>query len=70
MITVLQGSTYRMLIKDERVASMTVEGTKVEITLAAPYFYGNMGVTTGTFENWESARNWVRKAEKQERLLA
>lgn len=67
-ITVMEGGTYRMLIKDKRVAAIKpakygeIEG--VQITLAPGW--RNEGCDAGDFPDWESARNWVRKAVKLE----
>jgi hypothetical protein len=68
MITKMDGGTFRMLSKDKRVAAIKpakygdVEGVRIDL---APGWQ-NEGSTAGDFPDWESARNWVRKAVKLE----
>jgi nitrogen fixation protein len=68
MITKMDGSTYRMLLKDKRVASVEshpVLGGKIFLQLANGWRVPgvlDVGGDAKTFDNWEAARNWVRKA--------
>lgn len=71
-VTILEGGTFRMLIKDKRVggiaaardgkrvASATEEPNQIEIVLKSGWQSG--GDTSRVFDDWESGRNWVRKA--------
>lgn len=70
MITKLHGSTYRMLEKDKRVANIahSEDGLKVLVSLA-PGWQCESG-TRETFDNWEAARNWVRKAKQVDEVVA
>lgn len=66
-ITKMEGSTYRMLLKDRRVAAIRpYGGTCVNIELTegwgVPHPEGNSRAIRLNFDNWEDARNWVRKA--------
>lgn len=67
-IKTMTGRTYDMLAKDKRVASIKpakygdVEGVRIDL---APGWL-NGGCNAGNFPDWESARNWVRKAQNQE----
>lgn len=67
-ITVLQGGTFRMLSKDKRVLDIDLgEEEKVIITTAHGFAFGPnadrfFSEHVRGFENWESARNAVRKA--------
>ncbi len=62
-ITVLQGTTYRMLLKDARTLDIDLsEGETVLITLAKGRAFGEAGSHIRGFENWEAACNAVRRS--------
>lgn len=60
----MEGRTHDMLAKDKRVAAIKPakygEEVGVQITLAPGW--RNESCDAGDFPDWESARNWVRKA--------
>ncbi len=65
-ITKLTGRTYDMMIKDDRVKEVIShpdDPTKIVVSLADPWTSGVDGEKVlKSFDNWESARNWMRKA--------
>lgn len=65
-ITKMTGRTYEMLARDKRVRHIQQEdsNTCVRIFLQ-PGWYVNpqdSSPQSAMFDNWEAARNWVRKA--------
>lgn len=78
-VTVLEGGTFRMLIKDKRVhgiascrdgkrvASADEQPNQVEVVLKSGWQSG--GDKARVFDDWESARNWVRKAVNLEEAV-
>lgn len=65
-ITVMEGGTYRMLIKDKRVKSLTPEVGNAVVVVLNDGWAGPGDQQGNTFDNWEAARNWVRKAQEQQ----
>lgn len=66
-ITKMEGRTYQMLAKDARVAHIRPDGDdRVWVGLAEGWSVDPLSTTPqgGSFENWEAARNWVRKAKQ------
>ena len=64
-IKVLEGGTYRMLSKDKRVHSIEPgkDGNTVIVVLNREWV-GPTDRQGCEFDNWEAARNWVRKARQ------
>lgn len=69
-ITKMTGRTHDMLAKDKRVSKImhNEDGAKVLVILAPAWMSG--GNARSTFDNWEAARNWVRKAVNVEEAVA
>lgn len=62
MITKMTGRTYDMLDRDKRVRKIKPAGEgQVTIMLQIDWEAAD-GAAEATFDNWEDARNWVRKA--------
>lgn len=62
-ITKMEGRTYDMLIKDKRVSAIEPVSNDVVAVSLAPGWQNNGDVRRG-FDDWCSARNWVRKAKE------
>lgn len=70
-ITVLEGSTFRMLSKDKRVSEVLLANNRVQLVLNPPWgvLEADLFRVAMVFDNWEAARNWVRKAVDQVPLV-
>jgi hypothetical protein len=69
-ITKMEGRTFEMLARDKRVKAIRpYGGTCVNIELAdgwgVPEGEGRRALRLN-FDNWEAARNWVRKAVQEQ----
>lgn len=67
-ITKMEGRTYDMLKHDKRVRHMQSEdsNTCVRVFLHEGWYVDPLSTSPQSemFDNWEAARNWVRKAKQ------